>query len=213
MKDPARSLRLYSRAALTLTALALILLSPSASNAQVTRSEREARRVDMQMRQWALRDLERLKNERPSKARDTRPAYTDVEQDFEQLQLVNYSLAGAAGHGVALDYELIRKQAEEVRKRASRLKVYLSLPKVEEEQAQVKGLDVQTPEGLRSAVASLDALVNAFAWNPVFRKPDVVDLEQSSKASRDLACVISLSELIRRRAAELAKGSKSDAKR
>jgi hypothetical protein len=213
MKDPARSLRLYSRAALTLTALALILLSPSAMNAQVTRSERETRRVDMQMRQWALRDLERLKNDRPAKTRDMRPAYSDVEQDFEQLQLVNYSLAGAAEQGVALDYELIRKQAEEVRKRASRLKVYLSLPKVEEEQAQVKGLDVQTPEGLRSAVASLDALVNAFAWNPVFRKPDVVDMEQSSKASRDLAGVISLSERIRRRAAELAKGSKADAKR
>jgi hypothetical protein len=213
MKDPARSLRLYSRAALILTALALILLSSYASNAQVTRSEREARRVDMQMRQWALRDLERLKNERPAKTRDTRPAYSDVEQDFEQLQLVNYSLAGAAEQGVALDYELIRKQAEEVRKRASRLKVYLSLPKMEEAQAQAKGLDVQTPEGLRSAVASLDALVNAFAWNPIFRKPDVVDLEQSSKASRDLAGVISLSELIRRRAAELAKGSKADAKR
>jgi hypothetical protein len=213
MKDPARGHRLYSRAALTLTALALILLSPYASDAQVTRSEREARRVDMQMRQWALRDIERLKNERPAKTRDTRPAYSDVEQDFEQLQLANYSLAGAAEQGVALDYELIRKQAEEVRKRASRLKVYLSLPKVEEGQAQVKGLDVQTPEGLRSAVASLDALVNAFAWNPVFRKSDVVDLEQSSKASRDLASVISLSERIRRRAAELAKGSKADAKK
>ncbi len=213
MKDPARRLRLYTRAALTLAALALILLSPNALNAQVTRSEREARRVDMQMRQWAMRDLDRLKNEPPAKARDTRPAYTDVEQDFEQLQVVNYSLAGSAEKGAALDYELIRKQTEEVRKRASRLKAYLSLPKVEEEQAQVKGPDVRTPEEFRSAVASLNALVNAFAWNPVFRESDVIDLEQSSKAARDLAGVISLSERIRRRAAELIKGAKVDGKK
>jgi hypothetical protein len=55
--------------------------------------------------------------------------------------------------------------------------------------------------------------VKAFAWNPVFRKPDVVDLEQSSKASRDLEGVISLSDQIRRSAAELARGARADAKR
>jgi hypothetical protein len=36
MKDPARRLRLYTRAVLTLAALALILLSPNALDAQVT---------------------------------------------------------------------------------------------------------------------------------------------------------------------------------
>ncbi len=205
MKDKARRrLRPHARAALALAAFAVVLLSPSAPRAQVTRAEREVKRQEMQMRQWALRDLDRLKSEPPEKKRDTRPAYTDVEQDFEQLQLSNYSLAGAAEEGAALDYELIRKHAEEVRKRASRLKVYLSLPKVEEAQAKDPG---PTPEGLRAAVSSLDALVNGFVWNPVFRQPDVVDLEKSSKASRDLAEIISLSEQIRRRAAELSKGA------
>jgi hypothetical protein len=204
MKDQARRLGLYAQAALTLAAFAVVLLSPSATRAQVTRAEREVKRQEMQMRQWALRDLDRLKNEPPEKKRDARPAYTDVEQDFEQLQLSNYSLAGAAEAGAPLDYESIRKHAEEVRKRASRLKVYLSLPKVEEGQAKDPGA---TPEGLRAAVASLDALVNGFVWNPVFRQPDVVDLEKSSKASRDLAGIISLSEQIRRRSAELAKGA------
>ena len=206
MKDQARRPGLYARAALALAAFAVVLLSPSALRAQVTRAEREVKRQEMQMRQWALRDLDRLKNEPPEKKRDTRPAYTDVEQDFEQLQLSNYSLAGAAEDGAALDYELIRKHAEEVRKRASRLKVYLSLPKVDGGQAQARDPGA-TPEGLRAAVSSLDALVNGFVWNPVFRQPDIVDLEKSSKASRDLAGIISLSEQIRRRAAELAKGA------
>lgn len=213
MQDHARRPRVYAHAALAASAFALILCSPTALKAQMTRAEREARRTDLQMRQWALRDLERLKDEPPERKRDTRPAYTDVEQDFEQLQLVNYSLAGAAEKGAALDYELIKKHSEEVRKRATRLKGYLSLPKVEEAQAQFKGPEAQTPEGLRSAVASLDALVNAFAWNPVFRTPDVVDLGQSTKAARDLAGIISLSERIRRCAAELARGAKAEGKK
>jgi hypothetical protein len=211
MQDHARRTALYAHAALVIAASALVLTSPSATNAQATRAEREARRAEMQMRQWALRDTERLKAEPDSKARDARPAYTDVEQDFEQLQLVNYSLAGATAEGAALDYESIRKQAAEVGKRASRLKGYLSLPKVAE--AQGRAAEALAPEGLKSAVASLDALVSSFAWNPVFRQPDVVDLEQSTKASRDLAGIISLSERIRRCAADAAKVSKKDAKK
>jgi hypothetical protein len=54
------------------------------------------------------------------------------------LQLVNHSLAGAVAEGVALDYELIKKHAAEVSKRASRLKTYLSLPEVEAQKTQGK---------------------------------------------------------------------------
>jgi hypothetical protein len=213
MQDNARRLGIYAHAALAAAAFALILCTPHASRAQTTRVEREARRNDMQMRQWALRDLERLKGERPEKRRDARPAYTDVAHDFEQLQLVNYSLASAIAPAVALDYELIKKESAEVSKRASRLKNVLALPEVEGQKAQGSAADVQTPEGLRSAVASLDALVKSFAWNPVFRQPDVVDLEQSSKASRDLAGIIVLSEQIRKGASELFKGAKREAKK
>lgn len=211
MRDNTRRPGLYAHAALA--AAAFILVSPSALRAQTSRTERETRRTEMQMRQWALRNLEKLKDAPPTLRRDTRPAYSDVEQDFEQLQLVNYTLAGAAVEGVALDYELIKKHAAEVSKRASRLKTYLSLPEVEGPKTQGKGAGIQTAEGLRAAVASLDALVNSFAWNPVFRQPNVVDLEQSSKASRDLAGIITLSEQIRKGAAELFKSAKGEAKK
>jgi hypothetical protein len=136
-----------------------------------------------------------------------------VEQDFEQLQLVNHTLAGAAQDGAALDYDLIKKHSGEVRKRASRLKAYLLLPEVKAETAQLKSQETRTPDALRSAVASLDALVNAFALNPVFRESNVVDLEHSTKAARDLAGIISLSERINKSAAELSKTAKKEAKK
>ena len=214
MKEHARRPTIYARAAgVAASAFVLILLTPSALGAQTNAREREAKRQDMQMRQWALRNIDKLKNAPPEKQPDTRPAYDAVEQDFEQLQLVNHTLAGAAQDGAALDYDLIKKHSGEVRKRASRLKAYLLLPEVKAETAQLKSQETRTPDALRSAVASLDALVNAFALNPVFRESNVVDLEHSTKAARDLAGIISLSERINKSAAELSKTAKKEAKK
>ena len=204
---------LAAPAAAVVSAFVLILLSPYSLNAQTTRAEREARRNEMQMRQWALRNVEKLKDAPPEEKKVMRPNYEDVAQDFEQLQIVNYSLAGAAVGVAPLDYELIKKNSSEVRKRASRLKACLLLPEIKDEQAQVKALETQTPEALRAAVASLDALVNSFAWNPVFHQPNVVDLEKSMKAARDLAGIISLSEQINKRASEMSKLAKRVAKK
>jgi hypothetical protein len=187
--------------------LAFIAMSapPARAQATSTSAARAAARADAEMRQRMLWDLEKLKKDRPTRAPDARPDYGEVAEEFKQLQLVNYSLAGLADPKVPLDFARVRKESGEVRKRAARLKGYLSLPEVEDAKKQEKAAEIQTPEALRAAVVRLDGLVNSFAWNPVFQKPDVVDLEQSTKASRDLAGIIGLSEQIRRSAEELGK--------
>ena len=194
-------------------AFVVILLAPSALNAQ-TQSSRaiEAKRQEALQRQWALRNLDKIKDAPPDVDPDTRPTYAAVAQDFEQLQLVNNSLSGAAQGGAALDYDVIKKHSGEVRKRASRLRSALALPEVKEQEAQLKVVEAHTPEAMKSAVASLDAMVNAFAWNPVFHQTNVVDLQHSTKAALDLAGIISLSERINRSASELSKIAKREAK-
>jgi hypothetical protein len=215
MQEHTRLHRLCARAAsAAAAAFAAILLTPSALDAQTlqTAREREAKRQDAQARQWALRNLDKIKNEPPENPNDTRPTYAEVARDFEQLQLFNQTLSGAARGGAALDLDVIKKHSGEVRKRASRLRSCLALPEVKEREAQFKLLEARTPEAMRSAVASLDALVNAFAWNPVFHQTNVVDLEHSTKAARDLAGIISLSERINRSAGEMSKMAKREAK-
>jgi hypothetical protein len=189
----------------TIAALAFVALSPAAARAQSSQAarDRDARRIDMEMRQRTLRDLDKSINKKPAKAPDARPAYNEVAEEFKRLQLVNYSLAGAADPKVPLDYARVRKESAEVRKRAARLKSFLSLPELEADDRQDKADGIQTPDALRAAVGRLDSLVNSFAWNPVFQKPDVVNLEQSAKASRDLAGILGLSEQIRKSAEEL----------
>lgn len=218
MPDHRRRFRPHAPA-LSLAAFALLvlvfILSPVAAHARQRgdHAAREARRTEMQMRQRALWDLEKLKNARPARMPDRRPAYREVAEEFQQLQLVNYSLAGASDPKVPLDYAQIRKQSSEVRKRAARLKDYLLLPELDEAQKPHRGEEMLTPETLRAAVGALDVLVKSFVWNPVFQRPDVVDLEQSSKASRDLAGILSLSEQIRRSAEELGRVEPGVAKR
>ncbi|HEX8151007.1 MAG TPA: hypothetical protein VF591_27740 [Pyrinomonadaceae bacterium] len=204
MPEHTSRLRLATRIAFA--ALAFVALSPTAARAQSSAAARAAAaRAEMEMRQRMLWDLEKLKKEKPARTPDTRPAYSEVAEEFKQLQLVNYSLSGAADPKTPLDFARVRKESAEVRKRAARLKGYLSLPEVGDSRKQEKAAEIQTPEALRSAVGRLDSLVNSFAWNPVFQKPDVVDLEQSTKASRDLAGILSLSEQIRKSAEELGK--------
>ena len=198
MPDHTRRLKLA-----ILAALAFAALPPAAAGTQSSQAARDARRIEMEMRQRTLRDLEKMVNKKPAKAPDARPAYNEVAEEFKQLQLVNYSLAGAADPKVPLDYARVRKESAEVRKRAARLKSFLSLPEAEADVKQDRDAAIQTPEALRAAVGRLDALVNSFAWNPVFQKPDVVNLEQSAKASRDLAGILGLSERIRKSAEEL----------
>ena len=204
MTDHTRRLARAVRAALA--SLFFFVLTPPAPRAQTSaQAARDARRAEMEMRQRTLWDLEKLKKKGAAKTPDRRPLYAEVAEDFQRLQLVNYSLAGVADPKVALDYARVRKESAEVRKRAARLRAYLSLPEVEESQKQGSAAEIRTPEALRSAVRKLDALVNSFVWNPVFHKPDVVDLEQSSKAGRDLAGILTLSEQIRKSADELGK--------
>ena len=103
MSDHTRLLKLTARAAFVLVALA-----PAHVPAQSSQAARDARRTDMIMRQRALQEVEKLKDRKPAKAPDTRPAYKDVAEEFKQLQLVNYSLAGVADPKVALDYARVR---------------------------------------------------------------------------------------------------------
>lgn len=188
-------------------AVALVSLSPAAARAQASSSSaaRAAARADAEMRQRMLWELDKVSREKPARVPDARPAYGDVAEEFKQLQLVNYSLSGTADPQAGLDYARVRKESAELRKRASRLKGYLLLPEAGPDPKREKAAEIQTPEALRTAVKKLDELVRGFVWNPVFQKPDVVDLELSTKAGRDLAGIITLSEQIRRSAEELGK--------
>ncbi|MET0622868.1 MAG: hypothetical protein ABW250_07810 [Pyrinomonadaceae bacterium] len=200
--------RRLSRGAAVLFIAAVPLFRSSPARAQSAQQRRDAQRADMESRQRALRTLSDELKKRQKKEADTRPLYQQVAEDFEQLQLRNYNLSGAAEPGAALDYARIGEEAAEVRRRAARLKSTLALPAAKKDEKREKAADAPTPEGLKAAISSLDALVKSFVWNPVFQKPDVLDAENSARASRELEEILRLSEHVRAAAEALGKGKK-----
>jgi hypothetical protein len=198
--------RRSSRCAAILFAAAFTPLLPTTTaRAQSAQQRRDAQRADMEARQRALRTLSDDLKKSQRKAPDTRPTYQQVAEDFQELQLRNYNLSGAAEPGAELDYARVGAEAAEVRRRAARLKSELALPAVKKDDKRQGAEETLTPAGLKAAISSLDALVKSFVWNPVFQKPDVLDAENSAKAGRELEEILRLSEQVRRAAESLGK--------
>jgi hypothetical protein len=184
---------------------ALLLASPPRARAQLISTRGDERRAEMEQRQRALRSLSRLLNKPDRKESVKRPTYKEVAEDFQQLQVRNYNLAGFLEPGAQFDYRLIEEEAGEVRHRASRLKSALALPYAKDDPDAKRAAEALTPERIKAAIASLDKLVNSFAWNPVFRNPDVLDAENSTRAGRELEDILSLSGQIKESARTLSK--------
>lgn len=161
-------------------------------------STRDAKRADLENRQRDLWNLERAKRSPRDRTRDARPAYQQVSEDFEKLQLSSYNLSDAVNAVPVLNYGLIQDEAAEIKKRAARLMTALQLPEVESEQKQKKSVEDLPAQDLKSTVAALDELVKSFVWNPVFQQSGIVDVQNSAKARRDLEGILKLSELIRK---------------
>ena len=174
--------------------------------AQLISTRGDERRADMEQRQRALRSLSKLLNRPDRKESVKRPTYKEVAEDFQQLQIRNYNLAGVLEPGARLDFRLIEEEAGEVRHRASRLKSALALPYDRGDPDAKTVSEALTPDRMKAAISSLDKLVNSFAWNPVFHNPDVLDAESSTRAGRELEDILRLSEQIKESARALVKG-------
>jgi hypothetical protein len=198
---------LFATLCLTVAA-ALILLSPGATRSQIVSSrDRDAAKADMMARQRALWDLERMKRKLSMKPAEARLRYQQIKEDFEQLQIVNYNLAGEVS--ASPNYEQIVKEAAEVKKRAERLKINLSLPEPGKDENLKKSKDEFNSVELKGAINTLDTLVKSFVANPIFQQPGVMDMNNSGKAMGELEVIIRLSEHIHKCAEALGRTGKN----
>jgi hypothetical protein len=107
-----------------------------------------------------------------------------------------------------LDFKGIAEASSEIRKRAVRLKSTLPLPESEnQEQSEqtLKGWNELDQGEVKLALKSMDDLIMSFVNNPIFQKPEIVDVQQSSKAKRDLEVIIKLSGKIKKSAEKMSK--------
>jgi len=86
----------------------------------------------------------------------------------------------------------VRSSLGEIRKVATRLKVNLTLPKVE---------DQKKPDydgGLFRGLLVLDKTVMRFVENPFFQQPRVLDADSSIQARKDLDQILRLTDFLKK---------------
>jgi hypothetical protein len=155
-----------------------------------------------QQREAMLRNTELLRPARPGDPRGAEAAAEQLREDFRRIQLLRNSVARHVLSGRPLDYKFVGGESEEINKRAARLKSHLLRDadgKKEEKPAELADAEV------KDALVRMCHLIDSFTENPVFKVLDVVDVEQSARAGRDLLDIIELSGAVRRASERLHK--------
>ncbi|HEX8352478.1 MAG TPA: hypothetical protein VF611_06260 [Pyrinomonadaceae bacterium] len=140
-------------------------------------------------------------------------AIEQTKNDFKRIQLVRNDLVDLLVSKQPLDYKQLAGQAEEINKRAQRLKSFLMKPtagaeKAADEKKAEAAPAVYDEAGMRSALVKLCNTIHSFTGNPMFKNPEVVDAQQPAKAGSELLAILELSEGVRRNAERMAKASK-----
>lgn len=137
-------------------------------------------------------------------------AIEQTKSDFKRIQLVRNELVDALVSKRPLDYRQLAGQADEINKRAQRLKSFLMrAPAGGQDAAEEKKPAAATPDydeaGMRSALVKLCNTIHSFTGNPMFKNPEVVDASQPAKAGGELLSILELSEAVRLNAERRAK--------
>jgi hypothetical protein len=163
---------------------------------------------ERQQREAQLRSAEMVGGVKKLDRRSAEAAAEQMREDFKSIQVRRNNLVRHLLAEKPFDYKFIAGEAEEINKRALRLKEHLLREVAEnakkEQEKQVEISDAQMKDALVTMVKRIDS----FTENPVFKVPDVVDIQQSAKANRDLQHIILLSDGIRRTADRLNKSHK-----
>jgi Spy/CpxP family protein refolding chaperone len=132
-----------------------------------------------------------------------------TKQDFKRIQLVRNDMVDDIVAKKSLDFKKVSERAEEVNKRAVRLKSYLVPPTPEAEKKPDEERHVEYTEAqLNGALVKLCNVIYSFTDNEMFKNPGTLDTQKSLKAGADLMSIIELSDNIKRSADKLGKSPK-----
>lgn len=125
--------------------------------------------------------------------RSVKAAADQLNEDFKRIQVIRNDIAHALKVEGVLDYKRVSGQAAEVRKRALRMQTYLALRDREADGRSAAARAEAGDDRLKDALVRLCKRIDSFVANPRFTSPDVVDVDATARARRDLLEVIALS--------------------
>ena len=181
-----------------------LALSPLV-NAQTAQQIEDAKQAEMinragenerRIAAWELRMAEVRRP--PAQRRDATLAYSQIRDDYKQIQISNNDLLRLVAAGGALDLKVVTKSASDIKTRALRLKENLMLPEPKKLAERPKPEALAEAAQLKPSLSKLDALIFEFVNNPIFDQTRAVNVEQAAKARRDLEEIIEISDQIKK---------------
>lgn len=136
----------------------------------------------------------------PRERKRSQVAAAQVREDFEHLQAAYNRIVLAMAAKEGLDEESILPALDEIKKCSSRLKGNLALPRPKGDGDNRDAREAPPPARLEESLMVLRKHIYSFVTNPLFEAPGVLDVEQATKAGRDLDRIIELSDGLRKSA-------------
>jgi len=128
---------------------------------------------------------------------------SQIFEDFERVQVINRDMVKATSNLDNNSYKLISSLAEEMNKRAKRLKTNLNIPDMEHEKKEPETPSEMDAAQLKASVQSLNTSVKSFVNSPVFTNPRVTTVGNLQNIRRDISNMIELSRTVKKAAAKL----------
>ena len=164
---------------------------------------------ERQRREVQLRSAEMLGEVKLTDRRSVEAAVEQMREDFRRIQVLRNGVVRHLQSGRPPDYKFIAREAEEINKRAGRLKTHLLREVPEgEKKGPEKGADLEGAR-LTEALVRMCHRIDSFTENPLFKIPEVIDVKDAERAGRDLRDILRLSEAISKAAERIEKTSRN----
>jgi hypothetical protein len=176
--------------ALPLLALTLSTIDTKAqANRQVTAIERRVQTMDQQSKQYELENMGRDDKKPKVDAKRAREIKNEIGEDLNALQTAYNEIVLSLQDKTEITNDRVNSQSANIRKRATRLKANLALPKPEEPTSPIEEstLAMESP---KKQLRSLAKMVYELITNPIFESTSGLDVKLAGKATQDLDALI-----------------------
>ena len=147
-----------------------------------------------------LRELMNIERENKNRGRDNSEAMQallkQTRDDFKAIQNINNKMMAEVYATEAIDYDRTSAAIAQINTKAIRLKSNLSLP--DPKNGKRKDLAVSGTKEFKSALLLMDRSIMSFVTNPIFKERNVMEVESATRASQDLAEIITLSATLKK---------------
>ncbi|HEX3281840.1 MAG TPA: hypothetical protein VHR36_11475 [Pyrinomonadaceae bacterium] len=136
--------------------------------------------------------------------------WKQIREDFKELQGLNNKMMADVWARPSLDYGFVSDMVSRIRGKASRLKMNLNLPQPESSTVNhLSSRAIINSNDFRAELMALDKTIMSFVSNPIFQKPNTIEIKQGADARRALETVIDLTDDLKKSASRLSKVSPS----